>query len=457
MGFDPVLRRRVWIHVAGPQSPAIDAVRRDVSRTGRLHWLTGRRSANQAWDAFEAPDGYPLATQPTSEWTTLKSWLLDLSAELAAAAKDGSMPVLRLDRIWIRDDGRLVLLDFPAPGLDGAARQMSATTDLGPVALLSAVARQGFTSSPAARRHMPLSARSMLEKWSDAATPTLDDVRSDLVRIAALPDRVLRLRRALPFALASLPTLLLVGFTSLVMMPAMGQLFNRDTNEMLALLEMLRNPDPRAESREAKPEVREAIDVYLSGRYGARLNSDDFWNGRIMQGLSPRYRPIAAAVLERRPSVTPAELARATDVLAPELKKRGERREEISDLSPIIIMAVTAIALLPVLLLSVVSCLIVPGGIFTRMLGHAVVRNDGREIGRALSLTRVLIAWAPAIAWGLYLAASPRVQGFVPTPPNPLLGAMLTVAAMAIGALLTIARPSRGPHDWLLGTWVVPR
>ena len=69
----------------------------------------------------------------------------------------------------------------------------------------------------------------------------------------------------------------------------------------------------------------------------------------------------------------------------------------------------------------------------------------------------MLVAWAPAIAWLLYLAASPRVQGFVPTPPNPLLGAMLTVAAMAIGALLTIARPARGPHDWLLGTWVVPR
>ena len=120
-------------------------------------------------------------------------------------------------------------------------------------------------------------------------------------------------------------------------------------------------------------------------------------------------------------------------------------------------MAVTAIALLPVLLLSVLSSLVVPGGIFTRMLGHAVVRHDGREIGRALSLTRVLVAWAPAIAWGLYLASMPRVQGFVPTPPDPLLGTIITLIALGIGAMLTIARPSRGPHDWLLGTWVVPR
>jgi len=48
-------------------------------------------------------------------------------------------------------------------------------------------------------------------------------------------------------------------------------------------------------------------------------------------------------------------------------------------------------------------------------------------------------------------------KGFVPTPPSPMLGAVVTLAALGIGAILTIARPERGPHDWLLGTWVVPR
>jgi hypothetical protein len=49
------------------------------------------------------------------------------------------------------------------------------------------------------------------------------------------------------------------------------------------------------------------------------------------------------------------------------------------------------------------------------------------------------------------------VQGFVPTPPNPTLGALVTLAVLGIGAVFAIARPERGPHDWLLGTWVVPR
>jgi eukaryotic-like serine/threonine-protein kinase len=58
VGFDPVLRRQVWIHVVSPQTPPIGAVRRDLSRTGRLHWLTGRRNGTDNWDAFEAPDGH---------------------------------------------------------------------------------------------------------------------------------------------------------------------------------------------------------------------------------------------------------------------------------------------------------------------------------------------------------------------------------------------------------------
>jgi len=60
VAFDPVLRRRVWIHLVSPRTDSIGAVRRDLSRPGRLHWLTGRRTGSDNWDAFEAPDGQPL-------------------------------------------------------------------------------------------------------------------------------------------------------------------------------------------------------------------------------------------------------------------------------------------------------------------------------------------------------------------------------------------------------------
>ena len=109
------------------------------------------------------------------------------------------------------------------------------------------------------------------------------------------------------------------------------------------------------------------------------------------------------------------------------ISRRARRqRERFGDLTGIIVTVLIAGMLLLFLLLSV-SSLIVPGGLLTRMLGHAVVTGHGREIGRMLSLGRVLV------------------------------GMILTLAALGIGEIVTIVRPERGPHDGLLGTRVVPR
>lgn len=297
----------------------------------------------------------------------------------------------------------------------------------------------------------------MLARWSNSP-PDLKEAHSELNRIAALPDRVSRTRRALPAVLASMPTTFLIGITVLVMLPAVNRFFGPEPNEMLTFLEMLYQPNPPAGSRLTDPEVRNAIELYLAGRHGARLRDASFWDSPVMRGVSARLRKTAEGVAARHPVVSADELTRASAALAPELEPRRQRRgESLRDLSPIIIMSVAVVSLLPVVLLSLISSLAVPGGAVTRLLGHAVIRGNGREIGAMLSMSRALVAWAPAIAWFMYLAASPKVQGLVPTPPNPLLGTAVTLGALAAGAALTIARPSRGPHDWLLGTWVVPR
>ena len=470
MGFDPVLRRQVWIQVVPPHTQPISTVRRDVSRPGRLHWLTGRKNGPDNWDAFEAPDGQPLSAAlrgAATPWSTLKSWLLDLSGELVAAARDGSMPVLRLDRLWVRDDGRLVLLDFPAPRpgsgqAPGVNREEAARTfaDLSPVQLLSAVAERSTPASSGSSGLMPLSARTLLRSWSSQQPPSLPDAHAELVRVAAGLDRVKRARRALPIVLAAMPPLFIVTFTVLVMMPTVTRFFSPDATEMLDLLEMLYQPTPLPGSRLVDPSVRQAMETYVAGKHSARLRDPRFWNSQVVQqGIGKRLQPTADGVAARHPAVLPEELARATAAIEPELERLRQRRgkEDFGDLAPIMVMISTAAPLLFLLVLSIVSSLIVPGGLFTRMLGHAVVTPRGTEIGRAISLARVLVAWAPAIAWLLYLASSPRVQGFVPTPPSPMLGALATLAVLGIGAVLTIARPERGPHDWLLGTQVVPR
>jgi hypothetical protein len=258
----------------------------------------------------------------------------------------------------------------------------------------------------------------------------------------------------------AVPLLGMIAFVTLVIVPTMNRFFGPQTTEMLGLLESLYAPTPPPGSRLVDPAVRQAVETYVAGRHSERLRDPGFWNSPVIrQGIGQRLQPTADIAAARYRSVSPEELTRATTTIAPELARLRERRqrESFGDLTGIIVTVLIAGMLLLFLLFSVVSSLIVPGGLSTRMLGHAVVRSNGREIGRMLSLGRVLVAWAPAIVWLLYLASSPKVQGFAPTPPNPLLGMVLTLTALGIGAIVIIVRPERGPHDWLLGTFVVPR
>ena len=101
--------------------------------------------------------------------------------------------------------------------------------------------------------------------------------------------------------------------------------------------------------------------------------------------------------------------------------------------------------------------MLVPGGLVSRNLGLATVTRSGQEISRARSVARVLAAGLPGIIWLVYLAFSPRVQGFVPTPPRPITATLVTVGVLALGLVWTAIRRTRGPHDLLTGTWVVPR
>ncbi|MEW6307292.1 MAG: protein kinase, partial [Verrucomicrobiota bacterium] len=54
LGYDPRLLRKVWIRKQPPGAPPILPKQRELTRKGRLHWLAGRRSADECWDAYEA-------------------------------------------------------------------------------------------------------------------------------------------------------------------------------------------------------------------------------------------------------------------------------------------------------------------------------------------------------------------------------------------------------------------
>jgi eukaryotic-like serine/threonine-protein kinase len=452
--FDPVLRRQVWIQIADASKPPVDDARRDLSRSARLHWLAGRRSADDNWDAYEAPDGAAWTTaMADGAWSQVKLPLLDLANELAHSAEDGTRPPLALDRAWVRDNGRILLLDFPPPDSPTRAR-----ADLTPEQLLQAAASRvpRHPSEPAA---LPLSAREFLKRWSGPPLPTIADARAALLAMTSAPSHVHWWRRALPGALASAPLGLML-VVSIAMLPALERFAGSETSSMMNLLGVLKSTTLPADNPLHEPAVRAAAEVAIAGRYGRLIRDESFWNGGVVRGLAPDYRPLAEGILARHPDVTAEELTGAEAVLKEARSRgpdRGRRERSAVELGGVIISTLTAGALALVLIGCVISSLLVPGGLVLRQVGLATVTRSGREITRVRSLMRTLVAGMPAIAWLTYLAVSPKVQGFVPTPPNPITVMVVAVGVLAVGHTWTVVRRTRGPHDVLTGTWVVPR
>ena len=203
----------------------------------------------------------------------------------------------------------------------------------------------------------------------------------------------------------------------LVMMPTMNRFFSPDATEMLDLLEMLYQPTPPPGSRLVDPSVRQAMEIYVAGKHSARLRDPGFWNSPVMQqGIGKRLQPTADGVAARHPSVSPEELARATTTIAPELERLRQRRarESFADLTGIRRHALSGRAA-PADSAAQHRLGVDRAG--WSVHAHARARRGhaqrSRDRPRALA-GRVLVAWAPAIAWLLYLASSPKVQGFVP-------------------------------------------
>ncbi len=459
--FDPVLRRQVWIQIAAPSAPPISAARRDLARNGRLHWLAGRRSHEENWDAYEAPEGVSwTAASAHNAWAQTRLQLLDLTDELSRAADDGTLPPLGLDRVWVRENGRVVLLDFAAPD-----STFHATAAMNPEQLIQAVVSR-VPRNQATPEGIPLSGRSFLERWSRPSLPPLQDARAALQSMVTAPTEVQWWRRALPSALSGAPIalMLLVG---LLILPMLSRFTSSDAAAMMNLLGVLQSTTLPADNPMRRPDIREAAEVAVAGRYGALIRDDEFWNAGVVRGLAPNYRPYAEDILERHPNVSAEQLAEAEKVLAAArrdfdarqkaARPTARREQSVIELGAVIISTVTAGAMAIVLGCLLLSSLLVPGGLVSRQLGLATVTRTGEEIGRLRSFARALVIGLPAIAWFAYLGSAPRVQGFVPTPASPLTATLLTVGVMAVGAIWTIARRIRGPHDVLTGTWVVPR
>jgi eukaryotic-like serine/threonine-protein kinase len=463
VGVDPILRRHVWIHEVAPGTPPISATRRDVSRSGRLYWLAGRRSSTENWDAFEAPRGEPFLTAPpTSDWRDLHRALSSLAIELDASAREDGDTGISLAHVWKRADGQLALLDFPWPALAGPDAYQTLT----PIELLAAVSTRAF--APPAEPAAPLSATALLHRLASGSPAALADVKAELLRLASIPSRPSRVRRALPVMMAAMPVSALVLLVT-VMLPVLARSVADEGNVIGSTQTFLRwmtlITDTSADAELKTQEQRTAAEQYVAAHFASQLTNDEIWNTQM-----PQTEPFvsmgrkAAEIAARYPAVSPDDLARASAIVAPQIQSLAAERASVSENFPaggralrlFVASGFGSILVLVSIAFGLISVLSVPGGLVTRALGHAVVKRDGREIGRARSAIRFLVAWSPALAWmacvGVPMFGEPRVS-----PDVAVVVGGLAFLLMAAGAVSTIANPRRGLHDRIAGTWVVAR
>jgi hypothetical protein len=494
LGYDGRLQRKVWIERHAGGAPALPPHRRDLSRPARLHWLNGRRTAEECWDVYEACEGTSLLTllNEPQPWGTLRHWLRDLTVEFAAGLKDQSLPDLGLDRVWITPEGRAKLLDWPAPDIGGR----SETTSLFEASAVDLESAQQFLNDVAlsalqgrvvpreARLEdlsigpLPLSARGFLQRLGRQAFQTPQDLADAAASVAAGPAVVTRRRRLLHTAIcSSVPAVMAIYTTPLVFTVSMWVHRNPDLVELTECLDELRQLE-RLEhaSQEVRVEglrrlgytdrdlreVVHAYEIYLSGRHRRDAVDPSTWSQPFIRA---DQRALAERVLAGHPHPLEAEVDDAKERLTPFFDRVVERHPSISTPFPrenLGVGAAAPLASLPfVAVPALLSAAVFRGGLLLRAIGVCIVTTSGISASRPRAFIRAAVAWAPGLVLGLDLLVPPGqlaegspLRWFI----LPWQGAYVPVAAaLVVGLVWAILDPSRGLQDRLAGTHLVPR
>jgi hypothetical protein len=458
-GFDPALKRRVWIHVLPPGAPAVGAARTRLGRAGRLRWVNGRRAGDEAWDVYDAPDGAPLAhvcvaPQP---WRAVQHWIADLARELEAASEDGSMPVLALDRVWITRGSQARLLDFPAPGLGAGVDPDSGGAIADPQRFLASVAAHALGAGPGGPPHaalphgpLPRPAQATLDALQCAGFTSLASVAERAAALTEGLDHITRPRRAASIVLANVP----LAFALLALsigLPAAVRLLETRFLEMSRALVEIRTLDGRTDQESVQ--AREALEIYVADRFRAQLADERTWKDPRTAGLLTPLRPITSRILSSRRTLTDDARRAASAAAEARLGHPVSIRSQavkIAGVLPAVVLLLSAVV-------AVLSALLFRGGLLLRSLGLAVVSLRGSEASRARAMWRALMAWSPILLLWIYVGAwSAAGRDLLDAFSNWWVPAAAAAVAVA-GCAWAIRNPSQGAAERLTSTYLVPR
>jgi uncharacterized RDD family membrane protein YckC len=455
LGYDLRLLRKVWIRVVPPGTPPVPIGVRNLGRANRLRWLTGRRSANENWDAFECPSGKPLLNlaRTRQPWAQVRYWLYDLATEIGLATREGTLPpTLTLDRVWITDDGRAKLLDFPAPGASAVARLGDAPSP-GFAPFLTEVAGAALTGSDGLidghpfRVPLPLHARDFLQQLSqlpsaDAAAATLKPL---LQRVA----EVTRLRRAAVVAgCLVMPIISALGLLMGVEMLHQWERTNPGLVDLYMLLQQHNTVNSHWMKNQPHPSDRQ-FEIYIASHYRSIVTNDAAWNGGVTMSLiRGDMRRFAERSIADFPAPTDNEMKDANEAL-----KKQVASLHAFDLStkPWFLLFVAGITLfMYVCIPAVIAAPIFRGGLVLLAARVAFVRENGERASRLRLLGRAMITWSPLLFTFIFAV-------FLKTWLSTTTVLVVAAVLLFIGAIISLALPERGLQDRLTGVWPVPR
>jgi hypothetical protein len=469
VAFDDRLQRRVWMDLLPAGTAPLPAWRRDLGRPARLRWLAGRRDGAECWDAYEAVEGAPFsahagAPQP---WSRVRHWLSDLTREFAAAIGDGVLPALVAERVWIGVDGHARILERPAPGHiesaqdsaapDGIAEAQKFLYTFATAALTGATFEQVHAVAPDIP--LPLRARTFLLSLRDAKFTSAGALLQGLEEVAEVPAAVSRSTRGLQLAASGVMPIGVTVITVIaimiatVMKPGDSPLFKLDA--LLDVLEdteesLAKRPDPGVQQK------HDDIEVYLAEHMASVIENPATWESKAPKVGSRGARERAKAALERRRVRSAEEIRRADATAAPILENQTRGFNKVSQPGALagISLATMGGTFIAVAVFAFVGALVTGTGFTFRPTGTALVNRRGQPISRIRALWRTAVAWSPVVALVFAFKLGPDIfkAGIAVLALHAALNGILIA-----GAIYAWLHPSRGIHDRIAGSWIVPR
>ncbi len=478
LGWDESMQRSVWIVPQRANAPEIAQARRDLARLTRLRWVAGRRSGDDCWDAYESPFGEPLSArlQRAVPWSVQQEWVLDLTSELMAAERDGTLPAaLSADALWVNAADRIVV-----PESAGAAVAGSTAAPLTLVAQLLELLRA------ANKGHAPLPRYAMRALAAAHTAGSVDEIHALFKETVGRPVESSHVRRsgligATIFVVLVVPVLSIVPIRQQSKSDPAGRTlsgllqFIGDSAHALPVAERPKTPKKRGNlmtslngalqkagwfttdsaldrlSPEEYKEQSHLAQVYVAAVLASRVRDTTTTS---VFGRSPPEARLARDILKLYPTVDSTEL-RAARVLV-DSTWHGDPPGAGLDLLVKVVAAILFV-FLPWFFAgcAIVIAVFARRGLLMRGFQVDIVTKDGEPAGRARIFLRNVVTWLPVSApIVMYLAvdAAPPAAAAFALIASAAAVALLTATAIWIG----IRTPARGIADRVAGTYLVP-